>query len=180
MAQDNDPVGNGFVASLARPGGNITGLSALYTELDGKRLELLKEVVPGLSRVAVFGSSSEPGNARALRDGTRGEGSRGGPSIPGRARAQGHGGRVPRREPRACGRCPDAVWSGPPPSSAGRLGNQKPASGHECIDRGRGGRGAHVLWGERDRSLPARRHLRGQDPQGRQARRPAGRAADQV
>jgi ABC-type uncharacterized transport system substrate-binding protein len=68
MAQDSDPVGNGSVASLARPGGNITGLSALYTEIDGKRLELLKEVVPGLSRVAVFGNSSEPGNARALRE----------------------------------------------------------------------------------------------------------------
>ena len=68
MAQDSDPVGNGFVASLARPGGNVTGLSALYTEIDGKRLELLTEVVPRLSRVAVFGNSSEPGNARALRE----------------------------------------------------------------------------------------------------------------
>jgi putative ABC transport system substrate-binding protein len=68
MAQDSDPVGNGFVASLARPGRNITGLSGLYTELNGKRLELLKEVVPRLSRVAVLGTSSEPGNARALRE----------------------------------------------------------------------------------------------------------------
>src|SRR5213593_3018734 len=68
MGQDNDPVGNGFVASLARPGGNITGLSALYTEINGKRLELLREIVPRLSRVAVLGSSTEPGNARALRE----------------------------------------------------------------------------------------------------------------
>ncbi len=44
MAQDTDPVGNGFVASLARPGGNITGLSTLAPELSGKRLELLKEI----------------------------------------------------------------------------------------------------------------------------------------
>jgi putative tryptophan/tyrosine transport system substrate-binding protein len=68
MAQDDDPVGNGHVASLARPGGNITGLSSLGAELSGKRLELLKEIVPKLSRVAVFGTSSEPGNARGLKD----------------------------------------------------------------------------------------------------------------
>src|SRR5215510_11177829 len=49
FAQDSDPVTNGFVASLARPGGNITGLSSLAPELNGKRLELLKEVVPKLS-----------------------------------------------------------------------------------------------------------------------------------
>jgi len=62
MAQDSNPVDNGFVASLARPGGNITGLSTLAPELRGKRLELLKEVVPKLSRVAVFGTSTEPAN----------------------------------------------------------------------------------------------------------------------
>ena len=64
MTQDPDPIGNGFVASLARPGGNITGLSNLNRELSGKRLELLKEVVPKLSRVAVFGTSTFPGNAQ--------------------------------------------------------------------------------------------------------------------
>jgi len=68
MAFDNDPVGNGFVTSLARPGGNITGLSALYPEISGKRLELLKEVVPKLSRVAVFETSTNPGNAQSLRE----------------------------------------------------------------------------------------------------------------
>jgi len=49
-----DPVGAGLVASLARPGGNVTGLSVLAPELSGKRLELLKEVVPGMTRVAVL------------------------------------------------------------------------------------------------------------------------------
>ena len=68
MAQDRDPVGNGFVASLARPGGNITGLSSLAPELSGKRLELLKEIVPKLSRVAVFGNSTGPGNAQSLKE----------------------------------------------------------------------------------------------------------------
>jgi putative ABC transport system substrate-binding protein len=58
MASDNDPVGNGFVASLARPGGNITGLSQLSPELSGKRLEILKEVLPKLSRLALFGTTS--------------------------------------------------------------------------------------------------------------------------
>jgi putative ABC transport system substrate-binding protein len=68
MAQDNDPVGNGFVASLARPGGNITGLATFAPELSGKRLELLKEIVPKLSRVAVFGTSANPGNAQSLKE----------------------------------------------------------------------------------------------------------------
>ena len=51
MAQDPDPVGNGFVASLARPGGNVTGLSSLGNELSTKRLEILKDAVPKLARV---------------------------------------------------------------------------------------------------------------------------------
>jgi putative ABC transport system substrate-binding protein len=68
MAQDPDPVGNGFVASLARPGGNITGLSSLAPELSGKQLELLKETVSKLYRVAVFGTSINPGNAQNLRE----------------------------------------------------------------------------------------------------------------
>jgi ABC-type uncharacterized transport system substrate-binding protein len=67
-AQDPDPVGNGLVASLARPGGNITGLSTLAPEIDGKKLELLKDIVPRLSRVAVLASSTTPGNAQALKE----------------------------------------------------------------------------------------------------------------
>src|SRR5437870_13859651 len=58
MAQDSDPVANRFVASLARPGGNITGLATLGPEIGGKQLELLKEIVPKLSRVAVLGAAS--------------------------------------------------------------------------------------------------------------------------
>src|SRR6266550_1674490 len=57
MGFDNDPVGSGFVASLARPGGNITGLFRLSPEISGKRLELLKDIVPRLSRVVVLGTS---------------------------------------------------------------------------------------------------------------------------
>lgn len=68
MSWDHDPVGSGFVASLARPGGNITGLSILAPEISGKQLELLKETVPRLSRVAFLGNSTQPGHAQALRE----------------------------------------------------------------------------------------------------------------
>jgi putative ABC transport system substrate-binding protein len=68
MAQDPDPVSNGFVASLARPGGNITGLSTLGAEISGKQVELLKEIVPRLSRVAVIGTSTEPSNPRTFKE----------------------------------------------------------------------------------------------------------------
>jgi putative ABC transport system substrate-binding protein len=65
MTNDADPVGSRFVASLARPGGNVTGLSSLAGELSGKRVELLKEILPNLSRVAIFGTFDIPGNAQA-------------------------------------------------------------------------------------------------------------------
>jgi putative ABC transport system substrate-binding protein len=68
MTQDPDPVGNGFVASLARPGGNITGFSTQAPEISGKQLELLKETVPKLSRLTIFGTSTIPGHALSLRE----------------------------------------------------------------------------------------------------------------
>lgn len=60
MAVVGDPVGSGFVASLARPGGNVTGLSNAAEQLSGKRVELLKELVPGMKRVGVL---RNPANA---------------------------------------------------------------------------------------------------------------------
>ena len=68
MAQDSDPVSSGLVVSLARPGANVTGLSTLAPEISGKQLELLKEIVPKLSRVAVFGNSTLAGNAQSLKE----------------------------------------------------------------------------------------------------------------
>jgi putative ABC transport system substrate-binding protein len=68
MAQDTDPVANGFVLSLARPGGNITGLATLSPEIGGKQLELLKAIVPRLSLVAVLGTSTIPGSVQAFRE----------------------------------------------------------------------------------------------------------------
>ncbi len=68
MGFDLDPIGNGLVTSLARPGGNITGLSTLGLEISGKLIELLKEIVPSLSQVAVLGTSTQPGYAHLLRE----------------------------------------------------------------------------------------------------------------
>jgi putative ABC transport system substrate-binding protein len=68
MTFDDDPVGSGFVARLAQPGGNITGLSTLSPELSGKQLELLKEIASGVRRVAVVGTSSRQGTAQNLKE----------------------------------------------------------------------------------------------------------------
>ena len=68
MCNDNDPVGDGFVASLARPGANISGLSNFAPELSGKRLEILREVLPKLSRVAVMGTSTNPAYAQVIKE----------------------------------------------------------------------------------------------------------------
>ena len=65
---DDDPVGSGYASSLARPGGNVTGLSTLAPEITGKQLELLREVVPKLSRLAVLGNATQLGNPQALRE----------------------------------------------------------------------------------------------------------------
>jgi putative ABC transport system substrate-binding protein len=68
MTNVEDPVGGGLIASLARPGGNVTGLTALIRELSAKRLELLKEIVPGISRVLVVWNPDFPGKDLELKD----------------------------------------------------------------------------------------------------------------
>jgi putative ABC transport system substrate-binding protein len=67
MVVADDPVGAGLVPSLARPGGNVTGFAAFQPDLVGKRLELLRELVPRLSRVAVLGNPADPAVARAMK-----------------------------------------------------------------------------------------------------------------
>jgi putative ABC transport system substrate-binding protein len=67
VAHMSDPVEAGLVANLARPGGNVTGLRSLSAELAGKRLEVLKEAFPKISRVAVLGSGFDPGGRRQVR-----------------------------------------------------------------------------------------------------------------
>jgi ABC-type uncharacterized transport system substrate-binding protein len=68
MAFDDDPVGNGFATSLARPGGNITGLATLAPEISGKQLEVLKEIIPRLTRVGFLGTSTNPGYTQSLNE----------------------------------------------------------------------------------------------------------------
>jgi putative ABC transport system substrate-binding protein len=68
MSLVNDPVGSGLVASLARPGGNVTGLTIMSPDLVGKQLELLKEVVPKMSRVALLRHPDNPASAAQLRE----------------------------------------------------------------------------------------------------------------
>ena len=68
MAGGGDPVGLGLVASLARPGGNVTGPSMMNTEVIGKRMQMLKEIVPGLTRVAVLENSVNPIHALFMRE----------------------------------------------------------------------------------------------------------------
>jgi putative ABC transport system substrate-binding protein len=70
MASAGDPVGTGFVASLARPGGNITGMTGISAELSGKRLELLRELIPGLTRVGLLINATNP-FAKTLVDETQ-------------------------------------------------------------------------------------------------------------
>jgi len=67
MAGAGDPIGSGLVASLARPGGNVTGLSLMETDLGGKRLELLKELLPRISRVAVLWNAANPYSSLAFQ-----------------------------------------------------------------------------------------------------------------
>jgi putative ABC transport system substrate-binding protein len=68
MAAAGDPVGSGLVASLARPGGNVTGLSIMAPELAGKRLEMLKDLLPGISRVAVLWNAANPYSALVFKE----------------------------------------------------------------------------------------------------------------
>jgi putative ABC transport system substrate-binding protein len=73
MAAAGDPLGSGLVASLARPGGNVTGMSIMSPDLGGKRLELLKELLPALARVAVLWNAANPYSANVFKE-TQGAG----------------------------------------------------------------------------------------------------------
>jgi putative ABC transport system substrate-binding protein len=68
MTNVADPVGDGFVASLARPGGNMTGLTPVTFDLSGKRLELIKETLPKISRVAVLYDPNDPANVNLFKE----------------------------------------------------------------------------------------------------------------
>ena len=74
VANDYDPVTTGHIASLGHPGGRITGVSQLQTELPAKRLELLKELLPRAKRIAVFADTATAGQLKAVQDGSHRQG----------------------------------------------------------------------------------------------------------
>jgi putative tryptophan/tyrosine transport system substrate-binding protein len=180
-----DPVEAGLIESLARPGGNVTGLTNLGPELGGKRLELFKEAVPKLARAAVLYDPTIPASVRELKD-----------VLPAAARALGL--TVRSWEVRAADDFdrvfatiskwrPDGLYvlaSGPLMSANRKrivgfvLKSRLPSmyTRREFVDAG----GAHVLRGGHGGELPARRIFRGQDSEGSQARRSPGGAADEV
>ena len=168
-----DPVEAGFVESLARPGGNVTGLTNLSAELGGKRLELLKEAVPKLARVAVLYDPAIPPSVLQVKE-----------LLPAAARALGL--TVGFWEVRAAEGF-EKVFAAINKAAPGWTLRDR-RSTNECkkTDRRLCAKEpvtidvpeqstcrcwrAHVLWGGRGGQLPARRIFRGQNPQGREAR----------
>ncbi len=178
-----DPVGLGLIASLARPGGNVTGLSfSVGLEILGKQLELLKETVPKVRRVAVLSNPANPVQPLSIREV--------------KVAARSLGVQLQLLEARGPNEF-DGAFAAMAKERAGALlvlaeslftlhrtllaalaaRSRLPAA---YGLRENGGRGPHVLRAERARSPPARRHVCGQDPEGREAGRPARRAADEV
>jgi putative ABC transport system substrate-binding protein len=104
MATVNDPVMNGLVASLARPGGNITGFTNAYIELAAKRLQVLKEMIPGVTRVRRPLGSGPRTIPTAHRGGGSGALARRAARVPAGAGSRGHRRRVRGRPPPACRR----------------------------------------------------------------------------
>ena len=184
MGAGIDPVEAGLVESLARPGGNVTGITILTRELGGKRLELLKEAVPKLARVAVLYDPATPASVLELKE-----------VLPVAARALGL--TVRSWEVRDADgfekvfaalnkQRPDGLYvTGGPLMTA----NEKRIAGFALksrlpsmyqLQRSCRCRWAHVLRGGPRGQLPARRILRGQNPEGSQACRSACGAADEV
>jgi putative tryptophan/tyrosine transport system substrate-binding protein len=155
-----DPVGSGLVASLARPGGNITGMSVLHPDLVGKQLEILKDVRPTLSRVAVLWNPANPVAALSVRAAEMAAQALG---------VQLH--LVEARGPEAFDSAFAAMTRAHEPPADHMPG---PVSG-VC-----GGWQPPLLWAEPAGHVAARGHVCGQDPEGGQACRPAGGAAHEV
>ena len=182
MISSVDPVAAGYVESFARPGGNITGLAWLARELSAKRLELLKEVLPKLTRAAILWDADGPGPAVAFKEYTAAA-----PAF-----------KLDLQSPEVRGSNPDFVGAfearkDRPHGSAHSRRKPIDVSTLEinfrardetwlAFDDRRGSicncRRADFLRSELRRFIPARRRLRRPDPQGRQAGPPTCRAAD--
>ena len=184
MINGGDAVGSGFVASLARPGGNVTGLATLRPELSGKRLELLKEIVPGLSRVAVFVSSNSADHGQLLKELDLAAGALG-------VKLQSLDIQSPKDfesafRDAAKGRAEAVLVRVPGPiisahrTKVATTRGKKPAPGNIRKCRRSGSRGAYELRLELSRLVPARRRLCGQNFERREACRSAGGAADEI
>ena len=172
MTQVADPERDGFVASLARPGGNITGLTHMNTELAGKRLELLKESVPKASRVAVLWNPANPSQAFNFKE------------LETAAKALALTVQsLQVRTPNDFDRAFDAAVKGRVGSifvssdgminshrkRCGESSYQEPITGNIYGARMGGCRRTDGLWAEQRGSLSPRRDLRGQDFERRQA-----------
>jgi ABC-type uncharacterized transport system substrate-binding protein len=176
-----DDVG-GHAASLARPGRNVTGQTAeIGWAVYGKRLQLLKEAVPNASRVAFLGQSSRPSDRLWHPDTESAAHALGltlvwvGADTPGELPAA----FAAIAKKRANTLCVDATAVNYSACHQPVRGATEPPRGLRFPGGPRGG-GNDVLWLELRRPVPSRSHLRGQDPQGRQARRVADRATDEV
>ena len=183
MASSADPVGSGLVASLARPGGNVTGFTILGPELEGKRLELLKQAVPGLSRLAVLWNPSNPGIVSYFET----------VKNAGRVLQISLGPVVEIRRSDELDSAFTAIASARPHALvviADRflLSHRKQivefageaVADHVSVQGICGRRGTHVVCAEQYRVVSRHRNLRGQDPQGREAWRPSDPGAHQV
>jgi ABC transporter substrate binding protein len=183
MIAVGDPVGAGLVENLAKPGGNVTGLTLSFPELGGKRVELLKEAVPKLTRVAVVWNSQNAANiaewkvmqsaARALGVALESFSVRQSSDLLNAFTA------IPRYRPGGLGtnsRLADRALS---PAHrevcAGAADPVDPLAPGLCRVRG-----PHELRAEPPRDLPSCRDVRGQAPERSQARRPADRAAHEI
>ena len=168
-----DPVGSGLVASLARPGGNVTGLSALATDLAGKRLELLREVVPGLRRLAIMGNAGYRWDcAGDARGSGRGPNARRSKSSARNPTSRGYCGRLRGAQEPGGGAL---RLSRPALVNANRIRINTLALGarlptmygiREYVEAGR----SDVLWAAHSGPVPARRRLCRQDSARREGR----------
>jgi putative tryptophan/tyrosine transport system substrate-binding protein len=180
FAAAGDPVGTGLVASLARPGGNVTGLSIQQTDVAAKRLELLREVVPGLGRLAILANVGSPSVVLDMREVqatartlglevTTLEIRRGEDIAPAFEALKGRGD--------ALYVCIDPLNS---PHSHQYLGAGRAIADDACHSGGsRSGR-SDVLWSERPGPVPVRRRLCRQDFARGEAGRHSGRATEKV
>src|SRR5262249_16999546 len=183
LAYSTDPVGNGFVASLARPGGNITGLSGSSDDTSPKQLELVATVVPNASRIGLLGNPTTT-TYTDVRKGAQNAALKGRPNCStGRsARSAGdrerircisQGTRAGFHRSRRC----TFLWA----ATANRgIGAEKPSTVDIRAARVRGGGRADELWREPLGLLSSRRFVRRQDFQRCETRRLADRTADEI